>query len=305
MNETMGVTSTTVTRVEDTAIIFEGGGMRNAYTAGFVSMLLEQGIEFPHVSGVSAGSSHLCNYVSRDITRVHSTFVDIADDPEFAGLTHLRKGHGFFNAEYIYQKICYPDGAMPFDLATFLQNPAQVRVCAFNASRGQSRWFTKEDMSTLETLGPAVRASSTLPVMMPPVVIDSDTYVDGAIGDNGGIALDAALHDGYRKVVVVLTRPRHYVKPPMKSSVGALLKTVYRDFPSVYEGVAQRHIRYNAARRLLDRMEADGRAFLFCPDNLWIKNTEIRKPRLEAAFRSGYYQSYRELGRLKEFLGIA
>ena len=129
----------TMVTIDDTALVFEGGGMRNAYTAALVSRLIAEGINFPHISGVSAGSSHLCNFTSRDAIRSHATFVDLVEDPEFGGLKHFRKGHGYFNAEYIYQQICYPDGALPFNLDTFLANPATTRVATFNASRGQVR----------------------------------------------------------------------------------------------------------------------------------------------------------------------
>ena len=198
----------TMTTIDDTAIVFEGGGMRNAYTAAVVSELIAEGINFPHVSGVSAGASHLCNFVSRDAARSHATFVDLVDDPEFGGVGHFRRGQGYFNAEYIYERICYPDGAMPFNLGAFLRNPARTNVAAFNASRGEVRWFTKDEISTLDTLGPVIRASSTLPILMPPTIIEGDTYVDGALGPNGGLPFDAPLRDGYRKLLVVLTRPR-------------------------------------------------------------------------------------------------
>ena len=154
----------TMVTIDDTALVFEGGGMRNAYTAALVSRLIAEGINFPHISGVSAGSSHLCNFTSRDAQRSHDTFVDLVEDPEFGGLKHFRKGHGYFNAEYIYQQICYPDGALPFNMDAFLANPATTRVATFNASRGEERWFSKEEMSTLDTLGPIIRASSTLPI---------------------------------------------------------------------------------------------------------------------------------------------
>ena len=74
----------TMVTVDDTALVFEGGGMRNAYTAALVSRLIAEGINFPHISGVSAGSSHLCNFTSRDAIRSHATFVDLVEDPEVA-----------------------------------------------------------------------------------------------------------------------------------------------------------------------------------------------------------------------------
>lgn len=293
-----------VSTVTDTALVFEGGGMRNAYTAAVVSELLAEGLFFDHVSGISAGSSHVCNYVSRDAARSHGTFVDIVDDPEFGGLSHFRKGEGLFHAEYIYERIAEPEGTMPFDIDTFVANPATTRVGAFNASRGEMRWFGKEDMSTLETLGPAVRASSTLPILMPPVIIDGDTYVDGALGPNGGVPLDAPMRDGYSKFLVVATRPRNYVKGAMRPVIGAALKMKFRHLPSVYEGVARRPARYNATREKLFDLEAKGRAYLFFPEAMTISNTEMRRDRLEAAYRAGTVQIRREMPAIKEFLGL-
>ena len=294
----------TMTTIDDTAVVFEGGGMRNAYTAAVVSELIAEGINFPHVSGVSAGASHLCNFVSRDAARSHATFVDLVDDPEFGGVGHFRRGQGYFNAEYIYERICYPDGAMPFNLGAFLRNPARTNVAAFNASRGEVRWFTKDEISTLDTLGPVIRASSTLPILMPPTIIEGDTYVDGALGPNGGLPFDAPLRDGYRKLLVVLTRPRDYVKPPLTPSVSALLRMAYRRFPSVHQGVALRASRYNTGRRCLFGLEERGRAYVFCPDNLWITNTESHRERLEATYRAGLVQIRREMPAIKAFLGM-
>ena len=265
----------TMVTIDDTALVFEGGGMRNAYTAALVSRLIAEGINFPHISGVSAGSSHLCNFPSRDAIRSHATFVDLVEDPEFGGLKHFRKGHGYFNAEYIYQQICYPDGVLPFNMDTFLANPATTRVATFNASRGEERWFSKEEMSTLDALGP-----------------------------NGGLPFDQPLREGYRKLLVVLTRPRDYVKAPMPASVGALLRTAYRQFPSVFEGVAQRPDRYNAGRKFLFELEERGQAYVFAPDNLWINNTESRRERLEATYRAGLVQAVREMPAIKAFLGL-
>ena len=119
-----------------------------------------------------------------------------------------------FNVDYLYDEIAQPDGDAPLDLDTFLANPAEVRIGAFNATRGEEVWFTKEDMRTVEEVGRCVRASSTLPIIMPTVTIDGDTYVDGALGPDGGIPLDAPMRDGYRKFFVVLTRPRDFVKSP-------------------------------------------------------------------------------------------
>lgn len=90
----------------------------------------------------------------------------------------------------------------------------------------------------------------------------------------------------------------------MPASVGALLRAAYRQFPSVFEGVAQRPDRYNAGRKFLFELEERGQAYVFAPDNLWINNTESRRERLEATYRAGLVQAVREMPAIKAFLGL-
>lgn len=231
--------------------------MRGVYTAGLVATLIESGLDFPHVSGISAGSSHTVNYVSRDATRAHDSFVDVALSPEFGGYKHWLAGRGIFNVDYLYHDIAEADGDFPFDYDTFMANPAQIRVGSFNATRGQAVWFTKEDMHSVSDVGLLARASSTLPVLMPPVEIDGDTYVDGALGPNGGIPLDAPMRDGYRKFLIVLTRPRDFIKPATRLGTHASMRAAFPRLPSIADAVTARSARYNAARKTAFRLEAE------------------------------------------------
>ena len=43
------------------ALVLEGGGYRGSFTAGVINVLLEQGIYFDYVCGLSAGSSCAIN----------------------------------------------------------------------------------------------------------------------------------------------------------------------------------------------------------------------------------------------------
>lgn len=138
--------------VFDTALIFEGGGMRASYTAAVANILLENEIYFDNVYGLSAGSSNTVNYISRDIDRTKRSFVDLVDDPEFGGVDTLIKGKGFFSAEYIYQKAGLPGGYLPFDWDTFVANPAKATIESFDRDSGETVYWTKDDMSTLEDM---------------------------------------------------------------------------------------------------------------------------------------------------------
>ena len=67
----------------NTALVIEGGGMRNSYTAACIVKLLQEEVEFGWVGGVSAGSSHTVNFLSRDVSRSEESFVDFAKNPSF------------------------------------------------------------------------------------------------------------------------------------------------------------------------------------------------------------------------------
>jgi predicted patatin/cPLA2 family phospholipase len=292
------------TNVHDTALIFEGGGMRAAYTAPVVATLLEAGIHADFVAGISAGSSNTVNYVSRDPARAKHSFVDLVEDPQFGGIRSFLRGDGYFNAHYIYEQSGYPGCSLPLDWETFRADPAEIRVGSFNATRGRRVWFTKRDMPDIAAVGATVRASSTLPILMPPVVIDGEIYVDGALGDDGGIPLDAAEAAGYERFLVVLTRPRGYVKKPASRGLLRLLRRRFPALPSIVEGVARRPERYNATRARLFELEREGRAQVFVPEHLTIANTETRLDRLESTYRAGWDQAQRELPRWRDFLGV-
>lgn len=296
--------ATLTTNVHDTAVIFEGGGMRAAYTAPVVATLLQAGIHADFVAGVSAGASNTVNYVSRDPARARRSFVELVTDPQFGGVRSFLRGAGYFNAHYIYEEVGWPGGSLPLDWDTFEADPAQIRLGAYNATRDEPVWFTKDDMRDIGDVGTMVRASSTLPVLMPPVRRDGEVLVDGALGPGGGIPLHVAEQAGYTKFFVVLTRPRSYVKPPARRALIDLLRRRFPTMPGIARGVAERPARYNAMRGRLSDLERQGRAVVFYPEHLTISNTEIRLDRLRATYHAGWAQAQHELPRWREFLGV-
>ena len=54
-----------------TAIVLEGGGMRGAYTAGALTWLIDNNIEFDAGYGISTGAVHLCNFLTKNKENLH------------------------------------------------------------------------------------------------------------------------------------------------------------------------------------------------------------------------------------------
>ncbi len=287
--------------IDDVALIFEGGGMRGAYTAAVVQTLLAEQLYFDWVAGISAGSSHLANYVSRDPWRAKASFVEFAADPQIGNWWTFLQGKGMFNAEYIYENTSAPGQVLPLQFDRFLANPAQVRIGTFQADTGATVYWTKDDTPTLMDLVRRVRSSSTMPLLMPMVHLDGHVYVDGALGPGGGIALDAAKADGFTKFFVVLTQERGYVKKPASGQV--VFNSYFRRYPFAAEALRQRHLNYNRTREELFDLEASGQAYVFAPDTMPIANGTKNVAQLQAAFDLGAAQAQREVPVWREFLG--
>ena len=213
----------------DVALIFEGGGMRNSYTAPMVVELLARNLNFGCVYGISAGSSHTVNYLVRDATRARASFVELVKYPRFGGWGSFLRGTGYFNSPYLYEELIEnaPAGdPMAFDWDTFAANPAEMHIEAMDWDTGETVAWTRTDVKDAHDLGLKVRASSTMPLFMPPTTIDGHTYMDGGMGDSWGILLNAARADGYERFCIIRTQPRGYRKHAMSRGAQAL----FRDF---------------------------------------------------------------------------
>lgn len=285
----------------DTALIFEGGGMRNSYTAPCVVKLIEEEVRFGWVGGVSAGSSHTVNYLSGDAWRAKESFVDFANNPSFGGVSSLLRGTGYFNAEFIYELSS--DGDLPFDYDAFEANPAEMNIAATRADTGESVYFTRADIRERADMNSFVRASSTLPLIMPTRLIDGIPYVDGALGESGGISIQQAEDAGYEKFLFVGTKPRDYVRPQVTRT--SVVRSVLRRTPAVAEALIGRPDRYNASKQRLLELETQGRAQLFFPDDMQVSSTERKVEKLRSNYASGQRQMGREWPAWREFLGAA
>ncbi len=287
----------------DVALLFEGGGMRAVHTAGVVETLIEAGIHTGLVAGISAGASHLANYVSRDAVRARKSFVEMAADPNFGDWRSFARGKGLFNAEYIYEQAGLPDEVLPYDFETFDASGTEARIGTFRCSDGETVFWGEDDITSMSDLMRMVRSSSTMPVWMPPVLIDGEYYVDGALGHDGGIPLSAARDAGYDKFLVVLTPPHGYRKIPPRR-LTPFYRSYVRRFPAVGEALMHRWALYNETLDEIEALEESGEALVFRPHRVMIRSYERRVDRLAEAYVLGREQARREVDTWLDFCGM-
>lgn len=288
--------------VFNTALIFEGGGMRASYTSAVANVLLENDIYFDNVYGLSAGSSNAVNYVSRDKERTKRSFVDFVTDPEFGGLSTWLEGKGYFSAEYIYEKSGLPGGRLEFDFDTFRANPAKVTIETFDRDTGESVFITKDQLDDPSMLMRYVRASSTLPFFMPSPEIAGHHFYDGGLGVGAGLMLPRAERDGFTRFLIVRTRPRGYRKQAPDKALDRLLRVHYHRYGKLVQALEDRWKRYNLIADEIDRLEQSGHAYVFYADKMGVESGETDLKKLEANYRAGYMQACDELPAIVRFL---
>lgn len=287
--------------VTDCALAFEGGGYRETFSAGIASVLMDVGIRFDYVCGVSAGASNTVDYVSDDKWRVREAFMMHEAAKEATGLRSLARGHGYFDADALYEDAVTL-GTLPFDYETFMANPADVRIQAFQRDTGCTLRFGKEGMTDRVRLMDIVRASSTLPGAMRPRPVDGHVLYDGGLGEGAGLPVCMAEKDGYKRTFFVATRPRGYRKQAPTATEQRVYERMAGDYPFLLNALLTRWERYNEELERIERLANEGSVYVVWPEQMMVSSGTTNATLLNAQFEAGRAQGIRELPRWREFL---
>ena len=244
--------------LQKTGLVLEGGGMRGVYTSGVHEYLLEKEIYYPYVVGVSAGASNSCNYIARQKGRGKRVNLKYLSDWRYMGLRSLIFKGSYFGLDFLFGDI--PERIDPFDYDAFYSTPGIFKIGATNCLTGKTDYFEKHDAQGLLH----IKASCSLPLLSPVVMIDEVPYLDGGIGSP--IPVQKALDDGCEHVVVVLTQPEGYRKTPLSKQTRFLYRAAYRKYPKLVRTLEARHQNYNDSLELVAKLEREGRATVIRPD---------------------------------------
>lgn len=275
-------------------LVLEGGALRGLFSAGVIDVMMENGIDYDGVIGVSAGSNFGCNYKSRQPGRVIRYNVRFANDPRYMGLRSLITTGNLVGAEFAYHYM--PLQLDVFDIATFESDPMEFYLVCTDCLTGEPVYYRmdKVDYDSLEWL----RASASMPLVTRPVKVGGHVLLDGGISDS--IPLKHFQDMGFDRNVVVLTRPRSYRKEPTKLWPYRLLM---RRYPAITQAMARRHEMYNSQLDYVEREEQAGRIFVIAPEqDLPIGRVEMNVEKMNAVYNIGRETATALLPRLREFL---
>ena len=279
--------------VEDSSLILEGGTFRTLFTSGVLDAFLEHDIMMPYVVAISAGAINACSYVSQQKERSLRVLIDYRHDKRYMGLKNFLKEKSLFGLDFAYNVI--PNELDIFDWDTYKQYDGKLLFGVTNAATGQVEYMDARDMDRQCMM---LRATCAIPILFPEIKLNNTAYYDGGLAEP--IPIRHGVEKGFTKHVLVLTRPKGYRKEMDRQSRWAM-KLLAKRYPNLVKSMQKRADHYNASLAYCEKLEAQGKAFIFRPTqalNSFEKDTE----QMRKNYDMGYEQAIQQIDALKQFL---
>lgn len=278
-------------------LILEGGAMRGLFTAGVMDVLMENGVEFDGIIGVSAGAAFGCNYKSGQIGRALRYNIKYCRDKRYCGINSLLKSGNIYNTDFCYGEV--PLSLDKFDFDAYLKNPAEFYVVCTDVESGRPVYhkYTGAEDSGFDW----IRASASMPLVSQIVNIDGKKLLDGGISDSIPVKYFESI--GYNKNVAVLTQTKEYRKG--KNRMMSLIRRRYKMYPKLIEVAENRFLMYNAQKEYVSKREAEGELFVIRPDEpIPVGRVEKNPKKLKLAYDIGRSTANKKLDGLIAYLGM-
>ena len=281
-------------------IIDIGGGLRGIYTSGIYDYLLDNNIKINYCLGVSSGSANLINYVAGQRGRTKKFYQEYSFEKEYMGVGSYFKNGMLINLDYLYSGITNSTGKDPLDYEAIKNSDICYNAVSTEAFSCTPRYFTKDDLSKDDyTL---LKACCAMPVACrKPINFKENKFFDGGLSDP--IPYKKAFADGCDKLIICITLPKDYRKPPMPEW---LVNILLHKYPKVRDSILTMHNSYNNGIEEIFELEKQGKALVIYPEECFGIDTLTReKEGMEKLYQLGYEDGKKiekYLNTIKEFI---
>ena len=277
-------------------LVLEGGASRTIFTCGILDALLDNNIFINYVAGASAGISYGVSYLSKQRGRNHQITEKYMRDKRYMGFGNMLKknNRSYYGLDFVFEEI--PAKLIPFDFEEYRRTGENGFGAVTNIESGKTEYMR---VTAKDKKWTVLRASCALPILFRPIKINGSYYMDGGITDS--IPFRYALDSGLDKVIVILTRPRGYIKKPEKLTLA--VRAAYPGYPALTEALSERHIMYNREISELSELEKDGTALVLAPEKDYGIHRTENDPRILLPFeKEGYDYAVRNMAKIREFI---
>lgn len=261
-------------------LILEGGGMRGVFTSGVLDNLMDRGIRFPYIIGVSAGACNALSYMSGQRGRSKYSNINLLEERRYIGLKHLLLKGNIMDFDLLFYE--FPQRISPYDYKALAENSARLEIVTTSCRSGKACYY--EEKNIPDRVIDIVKASSSLPFVAPISYIDGNPMLDGGISDS--IPLLRARQQGYDNNLVVLTRNKGYRKPSKPTKVPPFF---YRKYPELRKAIKERNSLYNSQLSLIEQLENENDLTVIRPQKpIVVDRMERDTQKLLDLYNEGY-----------------
>lgn len=218
-----------------TSLVLEGGGMRGAFTAGALSWLVDNNIEFDNAYGISTGAVHLCSFLKKSKEDLESFSTIHIADKRVVGLKAFLKCGKIVNYNFLFQDLM--PNQLGFSMNPIKENKTNAYIGLYELQEGKTFYHSAKEMSLLE-----LQAACTLPILGGIVNYNGRNLLDGGITDM--IPIEESIKDGCTAHLVISTKPITYVRKPAKKAIVKLMKHWYPSCKQISKDYEIRHINF-------------------------------------------------------------
>lgn len=216
------------------SLVLEGGGMRGAYTAGCLSWLIDEGIEFDGAYGISTGALYLITFLSGNKTWLKEFSCRVLPAKENVGVSAFLKEGQIVAYNQMFSRMVEDFG---FDLKKIKTNTS-AKIGLYDLDLGKTIYIPFEKVNQK-----LIIAACSLPLIGKVCENEGSHYLDGGISKM--IPVEEAISDGYDKFLIITTKPSGFTRKPAKKIVVDLMRFVYKKCPNISKDYEVRHINYS------------------------------------------------------------
>ena len=267
------------------AFVLTGGAALGASQVGMLRALLERGIRPDLIVGTSIGAwNGLWLAAHPDLASLDAlegiwrsiTLMEVLGKNMVNLITNVATRRPYLvssdGMRRIFQRASVEGNLLD---VTFEELAIPFKVTATNIMQGRSEVFEQG------LVAPAILASSAIPGMFPPVMIDGQQYVDGGLLDNGGVSV--AVEAGARTIYVLSAMYGGPKQQPITTLPDLLLRDSH---------LISAHQVYDALHRYANRAE-----FIMIEDEAAGRVSTLDFRHTADLFISGYQAAEKTLGR--------
>lgn len=240
------------------SLVLEGGGFRGAYTAGCLSWLIDEGIEFDNAYGISTGAVHLCSFLLKEKEYLFDLATNYICDKQLVGWRSVLREGRIVGYDYLFEHIL-PE-VFHFDIQRVIKCKQNAKIGIYDLKKGYTEF---ERVQNIDLKMDLLKGACTLPILGRVVNYQGRELLDGGITKM--IPIEESVKDGNDFHLVITTKPRDFVRKEASWVIKFLMKFNYLNRPCVEKDYAVRHINYNKQIDIIKKLEKEKKALYFYP----------------------------------------